>query len=437
MKVQQEETEDRILPPAPDGATEEAVINESQWEVVRGLARDGVGKKEIARRLGLDVKTVRKCLKREWQPRNRAARRSVITIYEPFLRQRAPEVGYNAAVLLREIRGLGYEGSYPPLQRFVRPLRPKRAAEEPTVRFETAPGKQSQVDWGQTQVWVGGEKVKIHLCTMILGFSRRLFARAYLDEKLGSLLDAHDRAFEYFGGRTESILYDNPRTIVVAKDEQAGTIEWNRTFKDRMDVYGVEVKLCRYYRAQTKGKVERGVAYVKKNALAGKRFASLEELNAYLLEWCLKIADERIHGSVFERPRERFEREEKATLVPIARRPSPSVRRETRRVTREGHVVIDTNRYPVDYAWVGREVSVAISTEAIVITLADRSSVDYEPIAARHRVARWSGPPRSIRPTDEPIDGPPRFDPAWLHHVGDVEIRSLAQYAALVQEVDS
>ena len=436
MKVQQEVAEDRIVASAPEGATEEAVIHESQWDVVRGLAGDGVGKKEIARRLAMDIKTVRKWLKHAWKPQTRTARPSVVAVYEPFVRERAPEVGYNASVLFREIQGLGYEGSYPALLRFVRPLRPMRPAEEPAVRFETPAGKQSQVDWGQTQVWIGEEKVKIHLFTMILGFSRRLFARAYLDEKLGSLLDAHDRAFEHFGGRTESILYDNPRTIVVAKDEQAGTIEWNRTFKDRMDFYGVEVKLCRYYRAQTKGKVERGVAYVKKNAMAGKRFASLEELNAYLVEWCLTVADTRIHGSVFEQPCARFEREEKQALIPITRRPAPAVRRESRRVTREGHVMVETNRYPVDYGWVGREVVVEISAGAIVIALDGSTPIRYEPIAERHRVARWSGPPRSFTESAGVTDGPPRFDPAWLHQVGEVEIRSLAQYAAVAQEVE-
>lgn len=84
---------------------------------------------------------------------------------------------------------------------------------------------------------------------------------------------------------------------------------WNATFKDRMDFYGVEVRLCRYYRAQTKGKVESGVKYVKRNALIGQSFASLSEVNEYLLKWCLEVADQRIHGTTHEKPAERFERE--------------------------------------------------------------------------------------------------------------------------------
>lgn len=92
------------------------------------------------------------------------------------------------------------------------------------------------------------------------------------------------------------ILYDNPRTIVLSKDESSGGVEWNATFKGRMDFYGVEIQLCRYYWARTKGKVESGVKYVKRNALAGRRFRDLDELNGELLEWCLGVADQRVHG---------------------------------------------------------------------------------------------------------------------------------------------
>jgi len=121
---------------------------------------------------------------------------------------------------------------------------------------------------------------------MVLGYSRRLFARAYANEGLEALLEGHAEAFAHFGGRTATILYDNPRTIVTSKEESTGQVVWNASFKDRMDFYGVEVKLCRYYRAQTKGKVESGVKYVKGNALAGRRFRDLEDLNTYLLDWC-------------------------------------------------------------------------------------------------------------------------------------------------------
>jgi transposase len=134
-----------------------------------------------------------------------------------------------------------------------------------------------------------------HLHDGFLGYSRRLFAQAYRSEGSDALLDGHAAAFAHFGGRTATILYDNPRTIVTSKEESTGQVVWNATFKNRMDFYGVTVRLCRYYRAQTKGKVESAVKYIKRNGLAGKRFRDLEELNVYLLDWCVRVADERVH----------------------------------------------------------------------------------------------------------------------------------------------
>jgi transposase len=165
---------------------------------------------------------------------------------------------------------MGYRVSYSAVARYVSPWRAeRRLEEEATVRFETGPGEQAQVDWGTSWVWLGEERVRVHLFVMVLGYSRRIFARAYRT-RAGSAARGPRAAFAHFGGRTQTILYDNPRTIVLAKDEAAGTVEWNATFKDRMDFYGLEVRLCRYYRAQTKGKVESGVKYVKRNALAGR-----------------------------------------------------------------------------------------------------------------------------------------------------------------------
>ncbi|NJN83546.1 MAG: IS21 family transposase, partial [Caldilineaceae bacterium] len=252
----------------------------------------------------------------------------------------------------------------------VKHLQPRRSAwrpeQEPTVRFETKPGEQAQVDWGSTWIYLGDQRVRVHLFTMVLGYSRRLFARGYPSEGLGSLLDGHERAFEHFGGRTETILYDNPRTIVLSKDEASGQVQWNATFKDRMDFYGVEIRLCRFYRAQTKGKVESGVKYVKRNALAGRRFRDLDELNAWLELWSLHVADQRIHGTTHERPKDRFERSERAVLVPVEARP-PAVRErvETRIVPRDGLVAVDTNRYPVPLEWAGRTVEVSVRQQAV------------------------------------------------------------------------
>ncbi len=424
-----------MLAVAPEGATEEPLIEERVWGAVRALRERGLSRKEIGRQLDLDIKTVRKWLRQKWEPQRRPDRGRVLDRWESFLRGRAPEVGFNAAVLLRELQEQGYAGSYPSLVRYLRPWRREhRSDETSTVRFETGPGEQAQVDWGSAWVWLSEQRIRVHFFTMVLGYSRRIFARGYLEEGLISLLDGHCHAFEHFGGRTETILYDNPRTIVLSKDEASGAVEWNAKFKDRMDFYGVKTRVCRYYRAQTKGKVESGVKYVKRNALAGRRFVDLEALNTWLLEWCLTVADQRVHGTTHELPAERFAQSEAAALSPVdVRPPAPQERMESRIVPRDGLVSVEANRYPVPLIWAGHRVHVRVLAEEIVFGRDGEDLVRHGRLLGKHQVARWNGPPRSVPAARTVAEGPPRFDPIYLARAGDVEERPLDQYEGIAR----
>jgi len=435
--MQIEEQRD-ILTTTVESIVEGELVDEGMAEAIRRLAARGMAKKAIARELGLDIKTVRKWIRSEWKPQRREREAPMLATHDEWIQKRFPEVGYNAEVLHRELRDQGYEGSYVTVQRHVRPLRRAAQPELATERYETAPGAQAQVDWGMLNVWVGESKIKVHLFVMVLGYSRRIFVRAYLNEKLGNLLDGHEAAFEHFGGRTETILYDNPRTIVLSKDETSGHVEWNRRFKDRMDFYGVEIKLCRYYRAQTKGKVESGVKYVKRNALAGRRFESLEDLNGWLTTWSRTIADERVHGTTHEVPRERFDRDERMKMIAIDRRPpSRECRSLQRQVAVDGYVSVETNRYPVPYEWCRAHVDIQLD-ETTVRLVHGEDSIEYERVPARHRVIRWQGTPRRVQRSGRPESGPhdpPQHDPSWLASIGSVSGRSLAAYAAVAEEV--
>lgn len=435
--MQNEERAD-ILSTTADSVVEGLLVDEGMAEAIRRMHGRGMGKKRIAREMGLDIKTVRKWLKTEWKPQQREREEPALAKHDEWIRKRFPEVGYNAKVLHRELGVLGYEGSYVSVQRHARPLRMVGQPEMATARYETAPGAQAQVDWGMLNVWIGEERTKVHLFVMVLGYSRRIFARAYLNEKLGNLLDGHEAAFAHFGGRTETILYDNPRTIVLAKDEATGEVEWNRRFKDRMDFYGVEIKLCRYYRAQTKGKVESGVKYVKRNALAGRRFETLDELNGWLTTWALTIADERVHGTTHEIPRERFERDERVKMIAVDRRPpSRECRTLRRQVATDGYVAIETNRYPVPYEWSRAEVEVQLS-ETEVRVVHGEQAIEYERVIGKYRVVHWTGAPRRLERSaggeSVPSD-PPQYDPTWLASIGSVSARTLDAYAAAAEEV--
>lgn len=436
VEVMAKELRSGMLSGAPEGATEEALISESMCGAVQALRERGASKKAISRELGLDIKTVRKWCRQSWSAQKRQDRGRLLDPWEGFLRVRAPEVGFNAVVLHRELQGLGYGGSYWALLKYIAPWRESwRGAEPATVRFETGPGEQAQVDWGSTWIYLGEERGRVHIFTMVLGYSRRLFAQGYRSEGLDALLDGHAAAFAHFGGRTATLLYDNPRTIVTSKEESTGQVVWNAAFKDRMDFYGVELRLCRYYRAQTKGKVESAVKYIKRNGLAGKRFRDLEELNAYLLDWCVRVADERVHGTTHEKPSERFRRGE--TLVPVeARPPARRERVESRVVPRDGYVAVEANRYPVPLEWTGQTVAVHLQSEEVWITLSGAEAVRHARLSGKHQVARWNGPPRHCPQRGAlPAAGPPRFDPAGFGEIGQVDIRPLGRYEAMLEQV--
>jgi hypothetical protein len=322
-------------------------------------------------------------------------------------------------------------GTYELVKRWIRPLREEqKRLEAATVRFETGPGRQSQVDWGSTRLMVDGEVVRAHLFLMTLGYSRRTFARAYANEQLSALLDAHERAFGHFGGRTEEILYDNPRTIVVRRDAEGRHVEWNPTFRDFADYYGFRARLCRPYRAQTKGKVESGVKYVKRNALVGRSFSSWEALNEWLLEWSMTIADRRIHGTTHERPADRFEHEALITVAELA--PYRIERYPTRSVANDCLVALDTNRYSVPWRLVGESVQVSVVEYEVRIHHRGELVAQHQLSSGRHQVVR---DPRHFvglfRRVEDRDARPALLGTLWNVSLPEVEVRDLAVYEAL------
>jgi transposase len=181
-----------------------------------------------------------------------------VTAHAEFLRHRAPQVHYSARILFQElVQQHGYTGSYETVKRFVRPLRETQAlAERAAVRLETPLGLQSQIDWGQALTPFRSGRTVRHIFVLTLGFSRRAFYLVCRDEQLHTFLDAHEQALDYFGGHTREHLYDRPRTVCHPTAE--GGVAWNATFKNFAQYWGFEPRLCRAYRAQTKGKVESG-----------------------------------------------------------------------------------------------------------------------------------------------------------------------------------
>src|SRR5436190_20642440 len=237
-----------------------------------------------------DHNTVRKLLaqpesapvygQREPQP-------SKLDTFKSYIEERLRAGVWNARVLLRELRQRNYSGGYTILTDWLRPQR-ESARVVAVRRFETPPGKQAQVDWGHVgSLLESGEERMLWGFTMTLGYSRMMMAEAATDQKLGTLLRIHEAAFQQWGSVPEEILYDRMKTVWTGTDER-GEIVWNAVFLDFARYWGFTPRLCRPYRAQTKGKVESGVKYVRRNFLCGlqaREPSNLVDLNAELRRW--------------------------------------------------------------------------------------------------------------------------------------------------------
>ena len=344
---------------APVASTEDGVIGQQQWAAIHARSHSGQSVSAIARDMDLDRKTVRTALRRSvWQPYSRQEPPGMMSPHMGWLRERAPLVNYSATILYRELRDeRGFKGCYELVKVALRPLRAAAAAARLTqCRFETAPAEQAQVDWGQWSVLLGEQPVIVHVLIMTLGYSRRAYAEAFLNERMGSVLAAHEHAFAHFGGRCETILYDRMRTVVIGTE--AGKVRLNPTFEAFARHWGFTPRLCQPYRAQTKGKVESGVKYLKRNFAPGRTYRDLEDFNAQLMEWQTRVADLRIHGTTHQRPIDRFG-DEAAALVPTAAQASFLQAMVRDRVVAEDWLVsIDGNRYSVPCELIGRTVQI-------------------------------------------------------------------------------
>lgn len=420
-------------------AMEVEMVGEERWaEIRRQHDEEGESISAIAQRMELDRKTVRRCLRdKEWRPyRRRAKANTLLAPHSQWLRERAPAVGYSAQILYQELKGRhGYAGSYETVKRFVAPLRELGESDALTqTRFETGPGQQSQVDWGQARVPFRHGPSTLRIFVLTLGFSRRGFYWGYPDERLPQFLEAHERAFAHFGGLTAEHLYDRPRTVCYANRD--GRVVWNPTFKAFAEHWGFEPRVCRPYRAQTKGKVESGVKYVKRNFLPGRVFVDIVDFTEQLAEWNASVADTRVHGTTREVPLIRFDRE-RPHLLPTHRQPSfLSEAKVSRIVAQDWLVSFRTNRYSVPFRLSGQAVEVQAREGVVRIYHRGQPVAEHHLRSGQHELA--------IQPKHGPgavarnartryANGPctPAPEPLEL----DVEVRDLALYDALADSV--
>lgn len=386
------------------------MLSQEDFVVIQALVRRGVYLKDIAAEMGVSAKTVSRAVKRGSAPkRERARRGSKLAPYEATVNRLLGEGVWNAVVVHRAIQAEGYAGGLTMVREFIRPKRSLRASRA-TVRFETKPAEQLQSDWGTVWTKVGGEDVKVHFIVNTLGYSRRFHFWCTDSEDAEHTFEGLVRTFEHLGGVPGEVLVDNQKAAVLAHKPSDGAVFQTR-FVDLASYYGFVPKACRPRRAQTKGKVERMVGYIKDHFFVRFRtFETLAHLNQ-LAEWWLRVeADQRVHGTHGEVVAERFAAEASA-LGPL-----PAVRfdtsyLETRVVSWDAYVDVRGGRYSVPGAWAGQTVQVRIAMDDALTVVKGDETVRHHLTASR---GAW-------------VTVPEHHSALWEETLG-VEHRSLAVY---------
>lgn len=292
------------------------MISKEELMNIQILHQQGYSQRAIAKQLGISRNTVKKYLINNPSEPEYSARPKTETKlepYKPFLHSRianASPIHLSGVVLYREIKEQGYTGSLSLLRQYLYDYRGKPEI-QPVIRFETPAGKQMQVDWGQMR----GGKNPIHAFVAVLGFSRALFVVMTDNMRYETLEQCHRLAFDYFQGIPQQVWYDNMKTVVIERDAYGeGQHKLNQSFYQFSKAMGFLPKLCKPYRPQTKGKVERMVRYVRDNfyrPLATKLSAAnlnldVETTNVELQQWLDTVANQRVHDTIKEKPADKL-----------------------------------------------------------------------------------------------------------------------------------
>jgi len=389
--------------------------------MIREMHRNGMSISEISRRLGIDRKTVRKYLKSDNVPKytNTRERSSKIEPFLPTVKELISKYNLSAVRIHEDLVRRGFNGSYSLVKRYARLYRNDRALKA-VYRFETKPGEQSQVDFGEFgYIEMDGKRMKLYAFSMILGYSRMRYVEFTTDISTANVIKMHINAFNYFGGYTSTILYDNLKQVVTERKIPSSKSNFNKRFMDFAEHYGFYPRLCYPYRAQTKGKIENTIKFIRNNFFAGREFSSLQDLNNLAAEW-LKKVNSSIHRTTGRIPLEMLN-EEKLMSIPETLKYGISLS-ETRKISRDCFISYKGNRYSVPWKYAGR-IAIIKEGDSITITVDGTVVATHDILTGTGRISRkkehFEGLLKNIR--DENI----------MKFSQDVEKRDLRKYEVI------
>jgi transposase len=381
--------------------------------------RAGYSNRRIQRELGIDRRTVQKY--RQWaetyslldgklppieelhnllcdtMPETHPPQ--TVSTVEPYRQTvvKLREQGVEIAAIWQRLQERGFSGGYMAVYRFVRRLEPKQA--EVTVRVETPPGAEAQVDFGYVGYMLDpktDQKRKAWAFVMTLSWSRHQYVEFVFDQTIATWLRLHRNAFAFFGGVPRRIVLDNLKAGVVKAcwDEP----EIQLSYRECAEHYGFLAAPHRPYTPQHKGKVEKGgVHYVKRNFMGGREMTTLTQANQDVKVWCLTTAGQRIHGTTKAQPLARFTETEQAALQPLPETPYDLAVWKQARLHRDCYVIFDNAYYSAPFRFVGQTLRVCGGTAEVRLYTSD-----YQLIATHER-ARQAGE-RVTNPAHLPPD---------------------------------
>ena len=230
---------------------------------VHELHAQGKSIRQIAELTEHSRNTIRKYLRSREMPvaKPRPQRASKLLLFTADLQAWMDEGIFNCEVLLEKLQAKGYTGQRSILREFIRRFRPPKRPKA-VMRFETGPGEQAQVDWGECKYKdVDGRDKRVYVFVFTLGYSRDQYVEFVTRADISTFLRCLIHALEYFGGCPLTMLFDNMKTVVLERNEDKAPV-WHPLFAEFALTMGFRPRLCRARRPQTKGKVENGVRYV-------------------------------------------------------------------------------------------------------------------------------------------------------------------------------
>jgi transposase len=397
------------------------VRSEVEWAQVRALAADGVSERQIARRLGINRRTVRRLLASPGPPRyQRASRGSMLDPLEPVLRQLLEEWPAIKAPRVTEIlrSDFGYEGSVDLVKKRLARMRPAKV--RPAQKTGHRPGQVLQLDWAEmpTRPKVAGRERRVYALIASLPFSGAQTAHFSFDLTLESFLEGHVRALEWLGGVPRECVYDNLRSVVARRERDH--ITWNSRFTGLRGHYAFHATACTPETPREKGSVEAAVRHLKTGFWPARRIASLADLDEQYADWRDRVCNSRRHSTGGFWVNERLEVEWDAL------RPLPPVAfdyagRRATRVPLDGYLKLGGSFYRAPESLVHQRVELRFDRDRVWICHRGQTVARY--IRSYDR-GRWFPPPQ-LRPE------PPAAAPVARFVVPQVAPPELADYAEL------